>query len=184
MPDGLARLLRQPLRRRLLLEYSVGAESPAVLARRLGERVNLVSYHTGVLARHGYVELVRSERHRGVLTRFYRATVGTVIEDAQWTLLPASLRRELVLGTIGQATDEAQRAARDGGFDGAEAHLTRSPLQLDDEGRAAVAACLRRALREFETIAADCRARNGDGRAPFELVMLAFDASSALESVP
>lgn len=176
MADPLGRLLLQPLRHRLLLEYSVGEDSPARLARRLGEPVNLVSYHTGVLLRHGYLELVRTERRHGVLSRFYRATVGTVIEDAEWETLPRNVRRDLVLGALGQASEEAQRAARDGGFDAASAHLSRSPIELDAEGRAAVAACLRSAVRELQEIVGDCQARDGE-RSPFEVVLLAFESA-------
>lgn len=180
MPDTLARLLAHPLRHRLLLEYSLGPRNPAQIARVVGEPLNLVSYHTGVLVQHGFVELVRTERHRGVTTRFYRATVGTFIDDDEWAELPADLRRALVAGTLEQATGEARRAAIDGGFDHTRAHLSRSPLDLDEQGRAAVAVCLRETLAELEAIVTACRARADTGaQSPYEVVMLAFEPAGA-----
>jgi DNA-binding transcriptional ArsR family regulator len=179
MSESLGRLLAQPLRHRLLLEYSLGSQSPAEVARRLGEPLNLVSYHTGVLARHGYVALVRTERRRGALTRYYRSTVDTIIEDREWAQLPHALRRALVAGTLEQAIGEARRAAHDGGFDAARSHISRSPLELDDEACAAVAACLRAALAELEAIVAASRERAGGPRTLYEVVMLGFQADAA-----
>ncbi len=176
MSASLAQLLAQPLRHRLLLEYSLGPRSVADVARALDEPLNLVSYHTGVLARHGHLLLVRTQRRRGALTRFYQSTVSTVIHDEDWAALPHDLRRSLAKGTLEQALAETRRAALDGGFDVARAHLSRSPLELDDEGRAAVAECLRETVSELEAIVAACRARVDDGgRHPYEVVMLAFE---------
>jgi hypothetical protein len=173
----LARVLVHPLRQLLLLEYHGEPANPGQVARRLHEPLNLVSYHTGVLARHDCIELVRTERRRGAVTHFYSATVASVLEDEQWARTPPQLRRALALGTLGLASDEARRAALDGGFDAATAHLTRSPLELDDEGVLAVARCLRDAIDQLERIDAACRERSAPGRRPFEVVMLGFEPS-------
>jgi hypothetical protein len=178
MSDRLGRVLVHPLRHRLLLEYYGEPANPSQVAHRLGEPLNLVSYHTGVLARHRCVELVRTERRRGAMTRFYRSTVPPVIEDGQWESVPAQLRRALVLGTLSLAAEDARRAALDGGFDAAEAHLSRTPLELDDEAVEASARCLREALEEIADIAGACRARGSAGRRRFEIVMLGFDPGS------
>src|SRR4051812_2728172 len=100
MTDALGRMLAHPLRRRLLLEYSAGENHPGQLARVLGEPLNLVSYHTKVLAGHGFIEVVRTERRRGALTRYYRAFVTTVLEEEEWRALPDALRRSLVHGAL------------------------------------------------------------------------------------
>jgi DNA-binding transcriptional ArsR family regulator len=171
MSDHLGRLLIHPLRHRLLLEYSGEPESPAQIARRLGEPLNLVSYHTHVLLRHGYIELVRTERRRGALTRFYRATVTTALDGDQWEQLPAPIRRSLTLGSLAQATGEARRAALRGGFDDRHAHISRSPLVLDDLGLRAVADCLDAALDELTRIADSCR----EGATQYELLLLSFE---------
>jgi DNA-binding transcriptional ArsR family regulator len=181
MSDRVGRLLIHPLRHRLLLEYSRAPENPAQLARRLGEPLNLVSYHTGVLARNGLVELVRTERRRGALTHFYRSVAATVIEEEQWGALPEPLRRSLARGTLAQVTEAARQAAHAGGFDAPETHLSRSPLELDEEGVLEVARCLRETLDEVARIDAACRER-ADRRTPCEIVLMSFDPESQTAS--
>ena len=177
MSDRLGRLLTHPLRHRLLLEYTSGPDSPSRVARRLGEPLNVVSYHTGVLVRHGYLALVRTERRRGALRRTYRATIGPVIEDADWTALPEDLRRELTLAALSQVGDDARRAAHSGGFEHRAAHLTRTRLELDRQGLIEVARRLRAVDDELGEIAARSRAREGPhGEAPpYEVVVLGFE---------
>jgi DNA-binding transcriptional ArsR family regulator len=175
-PDPLGALLLHPLRHRLLLEFSRGPASPADLARRLEQPLNRVSYHTNVLVRHGYLELARTERRRGAPTRFYRATVTPDIEDAPWETLPEAVRRALTLGSLAQVAEEARQAALDGGFEVPGAHLSRTPLELDDEGASAVSDCLRATLAETMRIGAEARARGGP-RTPWHVALLGFEAT-------
>jgi hypothetical protein len=167
------RLLAHPVRHRLLLEYGSGPQSPARVAERLGERLNLVAYHTRVLARHGYVELVRTERARGALTHYYRSIAGPVIEDAEWSALPEALRRDLIAAMLDRIGEEARRAAGAGGFDHRAAHLTRLRLELDDEGVLEVSRRLRAALEEVARVAE--RAAAADEATRYRLVILGYD---------
>jgi hypothetical protein len=183
MTDSLARVLAHPLRARLLLEYQVEAVSPSQIAQRLGAPLNLVSYHTGVLVRHDCLELVRTERRRGATVHFYRSTAGTSIDDEAWARLPPPIRRTLVLGTLALAADEARRAALGGSFDVAAAHITRSFLELDDEGLIAATDSLHRALREIAQVDAASRRRAGDRRR-YEVVMLAFEDAGSAPAAP
>jgi hypothetical protein len=183
MTDRLARVLAHPLRARVLLEYELEAASPSEVAQRLGAPLNLVSYHTGVLVRHGCLELVRTARRRGATVHFYRSTAATSIEDEAWASLPAPMRRTLVLTTLSLAADEARRAALDGGFDAAAAHLTRSFLELDDEGVLAATATLRRALHEIAQVDAASRRRAG-ARRRYEVVMLGFEDAGSAPAAP
>src|SRR4051794_11203408 len=115
MPD-IGRVLSHPLRLRLLFEYREPV-NPAAIARRTGLPLNVVSYHTRVLARDRCVELVHTERRRGAVTHFYRASVEPLIEDAQWHATSLPLRRKLALHALALAIEDARRAARAGGFD-------------------------------------------------------------------
>lgn len=172
MTDRLARVLAHPLRDRVLFEYRDGPRCPSEVARRLGRPLNLVSYHTAVLARHGCLELVRTERRRGALTRFYRCTVDQAIGDGDWVHVPVALRRTLALETLGRLEAEARAAGLAGGFDGTAAHLTRTVLALDPAGVRAAREVLWRAIEELEAIAA--RSRAGDAPDRYEVAILAF----------
>jgi len=154
------------------------------VARRLGQSVSLVSYHTDVLASNGCLELVRTERRRGATEHFYRATVGPYIEDEEWRAVPPTLRRSLVLGTLGALTDEARRAALDGSFDEARAHMSRSFLELDDDAVEEVSKLLRGVLDDIEKIEAECRRRSAPDRRPYELVILHFTPTRSAPKPP
>jgi DNA-binding transcriptional ArsR family regulator len=178
MSDDVARLLAHPLRQRLLFEYDEPT-SPSKAARRLRQPVNVVSYHTDVLLRRGWIELVRTERRRGAVEHFYRSTGPRVIEDADWAKLPLRLRHAIVVGTVSGTADEARAAALEGGFDEATSHLSRSLLELDEQGVAEVAEALRRTIDEIAAIAASARERRTTARERREVVIQFFRAPPA-----
>lgn len=173
MSDDMARLLAHPLRQRLLFEYD-RPTSPSKAARRLGQPVNLVSYHTDVLLRRGWIELVRTERRRGAVEHFYRSTGTRFIEDAEWVQLPLRIRHAIVLASLTGTADAGRAAALSGGFDHGAAHLSRSWLDLDEQGLAEVAATLREVITRVEQIAQSARDRDHAGCERHELVVQFF----------
>jgi hypothetical protein len=170
-----SRLLAHALRDRLLAAYQLGPASPSDLARRTGEPLNLVSYHTGVLVRHGWLELVRTERRRGGTASVYRATAPGFIEDEEWQEIPLQRRRALIRSLVAVASEEARRAARSGGFDAGDAHISRWPVRLDETGRTEAAKLLHKLVEELASIQARSAARAGEQR-PVEVVLLSFSA--------
>jgi hypothetical protein len=178
MADRLARMHAHPLRDRVLFEYQADPMSPSEVARRLGRPVNLISYHTAVLVRHGCIELVRTEQRRGATTHFYRSTVAQTIDDEAWDGLPEALRRELVLGTLRVVAAEAHDAALAGRFDAPYAQLTRSQLALDVEGMREARDVLHAAFEALARIERESDARAGEA-AVYEVAMIAFGSGAA-----
>lgn len=169
MSERFGRALSHPLRHRLLFEYLSGPVSPGDLARRLDEPVNRVAYHTGVLAREGFIELARTERRRGALTRFYRASIAPEIDGDEWEALPLEQRRGLTLGLLELTMVEARHAVLDGGFDDRDTWVLRLPMVLDAPGAHAVGARLRSAYEELRALV------DPDARTAYEIVMLAYE---------
>jgi hypothetical protein len=177
----LARALSHPLRHRLLLEFHRGATSPSRAARRLDEPLNLVSYHTQVLLSRRCIELVDSRRARGAVEHFYRATIEPFLEDDEWLALPPGLRRALTQSTLSMIWRELRHAAMTGGFDGAGTHLSRVPLELDDEARDELNGRLRALIDDAGRIQAESSARSGP-TSRVELVVLHFGLASPPEA--
>jgi hypothetical protein len=177
MGDKLARMLAHPLRQRLLFEYQCEPTTPARIAQRLDRPVNLISYHTRVLAAHGCLTPVRTERRRGALEHFYRSTVGHIVEDDHWEESPTAMRRALVLGTLRALEEEARDAALVGGFDAQGMVLARAPVELDDEGIRAVSGVLRRTYDEIQRIVDERRGQ--PGLRGVEVALLAFERRAA-----
>jgi DNA-binding transcriptional ArsR family regulator len=74
--EALLRILRHPLRKRLLRLYveEEGMLSPKELAGLTEKPLSSVAYHVRVLAQHGAVEIVAEQRRRGSVEHFYEAT--------------------------------------------------------------------------------------------------------------
>jgi len=157
-----AHALANPLRHKLLLEYHSAETSPSRAAKRLGAPVNLAAYHTGVLQREGLIELVRTEQVRGAREKYYRATVEPWIEDAEWALLPLSIRHKLTQTLLLMLWSEVRRAGMAGGFDAQETHLSRTPLEVDDQGLHELNSALKNLLETAVRIQQDSRARGGE----------------------
>src|SRR6195952_3388156 len=126
----IAKALAHPLRARILQRLGERVASPGDLAVELGAPLGVVSYHVRMLREYECVELVRTEPRRGALQHFYRATARPQLQEDQWRNLPASLRRELSGGTIGELVDDLAQSADAGALDDPELVLTRLPLEL------------------------------------------------------
>jgi hypothetical protein len=173
----LARLIQHPLRQRLLFKYAETVTSPSAVAADLGERLNLVSYHTKVLHEAGCIELVRTRRRRGATEHFYRALVMSEIDDVTWERLPTGLRRALVRLTLDATRREAADALARAGMDAASAHVSRSYFLLDMQGRSELARLLQATVARAGEIERASRGRGGVG-VPWELVVLSFERAS------
>jgi hypothetical protein len=85
-----------------------------------------------VLRDAGCVELVRTEPRRGAIEHFYRASARPILDDAQWSQLPISVRRALFGQTLRELWDDVLASANTVGFDDPQAHVSRTWFQLDE----------------------------------------------------
>jgi DNA-binding transcriptional ArsR family regulator len=176
--ETMARMVAHPLRSLLLFKYTECVTSPSAIAKELGERLNVVSHHTRVLRDAGVIELVREESRRGATVHFYRATLASEIDDADWERLPISLRRLLVRRMIDGAMSDAADALPRGGMDVSTTHMSRSYLYLDEHGRSELASVLRGAFVQARDIDTASRARKNDDTVPYALVVMSFERAS------
>jgi DNA-binding transcriptional ArsR family regulator len=151
-----------PLRWRMLEALNEGEASPAQLARRFGEPVNLVAYHMGILAKAGGVEMVRTEPRRGSTEHYYRATMRPYFADREWARLPTQTRRTLMAVEAKRIVNDIRAAAAGTGLDHPKAHVSWSPLELDREGYDEVATLLGGVLEQLHDIQARAAVRQAD----------------------
>jgi DNA-binding transcriptional ArsR family regulator len=144
----IAKALAHPLRQRILLELERGVASPNEVSQALNEPLNLVAYHMRILREAKCVELVSRRQVRGAIEHFYRPTSRTLLDDVSFSKLPLALRRRLVGQTLEQIWNDARSAAEVNGFDDREVHVSRTLLDLDDEGYADMVALLSETLEK------------------------------------
>jgi DNA-binding transcriptional ArsR family regulator len=87
--------LAHPIRVRILEETESEAVSPSEIAVAIGEPLGVVAYHFRVLHNVGLIELAATERRRGSIQSFYRAT------GSGWSELATTLR-----GMVGESSDD------------------------------------------------------------------------------
>lgn len=140
--------------------------SPKEVAAELGASLGVVSYHVRMLCSAGFLELVGTQLRRGATEHYYRAVGRPVVTSEAWERMPEILKEEMVGATLAKVSAQVNAAARTGEFQRSDAHLTRSPLVLDERAFAQVAGKLDGLLADLERIgaAAERRLKRRDHR--------------------
>jgi hypothetical protein len=147
----------------ILLERTA---SPRQVAEEIGERLNNVTYHLNQLRKLGCVELVRTEAVRGgrVVEHFYRATQRLYIDDAAWQSLGEKEHFNIAAVTLRMISQDITNSMCAGTFfAGGHAHLTRSPMTVDEEGWREVTGVIEGALEELFQVEARVAERTANG---------------------
>ncbi len=182
----LIKALAHPLRVRILsiLETREMA-SPNEMAEELGVSLGVMSYHVRRLHALGFLELVKRTPRRGAIEHHYRAKARPQVTDEGWAETPSIVKRAMVGASLQQISSYVNAAAGQGGFDRADAHLTRNVVTLDEQGRSELAKAMGAWLAAIDEIEAESAARidagaDGESVKASGVVMMAFEA----EGVP
>lgn len=185
----LAKALAHPLRTRLLAALEGRTASPSELADELGASLGVVSYHVRRLQALGFLKLVKRVPKRGAVEHYYTAKTRPRITDAAWAKAPALVKEATIKAALDQIGGYVTLAAATGGFNAAEAHLTRSPVTVDDKGFAALARELEAMTGRIQKIEADSRVRldraaSGTARNTSVVLMLFDSPAETTEPTP
>ncbi len=174
------RALGHPLRVRILAILEERTASAVEISRMLHADIGVVAYHVRKLHQLGLIELEKETRVRGAIQRHYRAYERPRISTEAWRDAPPVAKQALIDATLQQIYDYGRASNAAGGFDRADAHITRSPLRLDRAGWERLATSLMRVLEDVAEIEQDVRDREAKGEAgeleDVGLVMMLFQA--------
>ncbi|MEA2372178.1 MAG: hypothetical protein QOH12_2572 [Solirubrobacteraceae bacterium] len=126
--------LAHPLRVQILAALEDRVASPNELAQELQADLGSVSYHVRRLAHLGFLKQVDQIPRRGAIEHYYTAIAGPRITDNAWATVPTIVKRAMIGATIENVGRLVTAAAGTGGFDVADAHLTRTPVVVDKQG--------------------------------------------------
>lgn len=152
-----ARAIRHPLRARILAILDERTASAVEISRELRAELGVVAYHVRTLHRLELIELVRETPVRGAVQRHFRARERAT-PPRPGSAAPAG-KQSLVAATLEEIVGQARSSNASGGFDRAEARLSRARLRLDRQGWEQLADVLRRVLREVGEIEGEAAAR-------------------------
>jgi DNA-binding transcriptional ArsR family regulator len=169
-----------PIRAHILNILGEGPSSPARMQRRMdGVHLNLVCHHIKVLREADLIELIDVKMHGGRKEHIYRAVQETQLFDLEeWLAVDEKYRQPLVTTILEQISEDTGRSLVEGKFNlYPDAHVSRSPIELDDEGWQEVVKVLETALEGV----LDAHARSGERtrlsgglRTPARVVMMQY----------
>jgi DNA-binding transcriptional ArsR family regulator len=177
-----AKALAHPLRTRILGSLEGRTASPSELALELDAPLGVVSYHVRRLTALGFVKLVRRVPRRGAVEHYYTATSRPRITDQAWASVPALVKQATIAAALHEVGASVSSAAAVGGFDAPEAHLTRSPVRIDERGWRELAGELDGLTDRIARIESESAKRlagaDGDGGSPREasVVLMLFES--------
>ena len=172
--------MSHPLRVRILALLDERTASPVELAGWLDATLGVVAYHVRTLERMGLIELVRETRVRGAVEHHYRSKERPRVSDEAWASA-GPVAKQAEVGAVLQTVDDYARAsAAAGGFDRAEAHLTRTSLRLDARGWQAAARACEKLLTELGRVQEASAKRltkdsEAEGASDAALVLMLFE---------
>jgi DNA-binding transcriptional ArsR family regulator len=179
----LVKALAHPLRVRILSILDQRVASPSELAQEIGAPLGNVSYHVRILASLGLARLVKETPRRGSVEHHYTAVARPHITNEAWAAVPDIVKRAMVGATLQQAGAYVNAAAQEGGFDRAEAHISRTPVRVDKEGWELLSKEIDVFLAKVAEIEEGSAARAAEGGEATEdavLLMMLFESAPQL----
>ena len=173
--------LSHPLRVRILAMLQERTASPSQLSEWLGATLGTTAYHVRSLHQLGLIELADETRVRGAIEHHYRAGKRPMVSEDAWAQAPP-IAKQAALGSALQTINEyASKSAAEGGFDRAEAHLSRTAIKLDAKGWEQLNKACLKFVEQVEKIDAASKERtqkrpHDDVVGDAQVVLLAFEA--------
>lgn len=180
--EQLVKALSHSVRVQILSLMTDGEWSPNMLHKELGVGLSQISYHVKVLKDFKLIELTKTEPRRGAVEHFYTATTRVIIPEDVAAALPKAARMETLRRILMLAGKDMTKALETGAFyDRPDFHATRTPMVLDEKGRAKLHAKLDEVLEtaiKAEEESLKRIAEDGTQSIPTRLVIFGFSAAN------
>jgi DNA-binding transcriptional ArsR family regulator len=156
----LATIVGHPLRVHCIALLTERTASPKELASELGVELTNLSYHVRALHQMGAIELVGERPVRGATEHFYRAIERPYLDDEDYKAMTPAERIDFARGVTQLGIADLQRSIDSGALgERYDHHVSRFPLQVDEEGWAELRDTYSEALDKTYDIEARCAER-------------------------
>ncbi len=128
-------VIAHPIRARALTILGDREASPVEIGRELGIGASHVAYHVRLLLKEGLIELTEETPRRGSMEHRYRGIRPDEFSDEEYAALTAEQRNDHSRDIFCFATADASCAFSAGSFgDRPDHHISRMPMEVDEEG--------------------------------------------------
>lgn len=159
--DRLTVALSHETRECALAMCAIRPTSTKEIADALETTVSAVWYHVDKLKELGCIKEVSSRPRRGARERFYVATSAFYFDSDAWKALSPPERLVTSLKILRLIANDVDKAVRADTIAATDRHLSRTIIDLDDEGQDEVYEVLADALERLLDIRERCDARKG-----------------------
>lgn len=139
-------------RAQILILLNERVASRPEICKELGASFNKVRHEMEVLKKTEppLIELVYEKPVRGTVEKFYKATTLAYVGPSEWPAVPTAVKSGMRGSLLDILVDDAVASVRDGTFDSLKgAHMSWTPMILDEQGWKELVAILFRALEEL-----------------------------------
>lgn len=148
------------MRVQLLTIFNERASSVTGIARELGVEPGELQYDVEVLRKLGRIEVVEEKKRRGAVEVFYKATERAHLDGLEWAIVPDPLKGGLRASLLKSIIDDATIAIVEDTYDSLdEAHMSWTPIIVDEIGWERLTEVLREALEEVLEVSRDSAER-------------------------
>jgi hypothetical protein len=154
--------MHNELRAQILILLNERVASRPEICKELGATFDAVRYEMEVLkkTKPPLIELVHEKPVRGTVEKFYRATTKAYLDPSEWPGVPNAVKAGMRGSLLGILVDDAVAAVKDGTYDSLEsAHMSWTPMILDELGWEEIVEILFRAMQEAIKVKEDSAER-------------------------
>jgi hypothetical protein len=139
--------LANSMRVQILTILNERANSTTRIATELGVDYGDVAYEIEVLRDLGRIEVVDEVKRRGAVEIFYKATARAHLDKYEWPVVPDSVKGGMRASLLQSIMDDAIVAIYEKTYDSVDvAHMSWTPMILDEEGWEELVVVLHKAL--------------------------------------
>ncbi len=178
---GVAVVVKNPLRVHIIAVAFQRPISPSEFAREFDCPRWSASYHFKELARHGFLELVKTIPVRGATKHMYRATKRAYISSQDWRLVAPTVQPGIAGAALRDLTNRVSEALELGTFCARpDAYLLWDPLTLDEQAWGELVEMMAWTYDETKRLEAETVERRTKGKAeqcfPATFIIAGFES--------
>lgn len=126
--------LSHDVREHALKVFSERPASTKEVADELRRSISAVWYHVNRLRELNAIEEVKVEQRRGAHERFYVATADFFFDAEAWAKVPKKNRLAITMRILRLISSDLNEALRAGTVDATDHHISRTLIDLDEDG--------------------------------------------------
>jgi DNA-binding transcriptional ArsR family regulator len=167
----LVHVLRHPVRVQALTILTERTASPKEISDELLEPLGTVAHHVRELQKLGLIELVREEPRRGAVEHYFRGKRRPLLSTEEWDELSLKDREQFSILILQLTLTDAAKALNAGTLDArTDRHLSRIPLELDEQGWREITEIQNTALTAILKAQAEATARLGESAGSSDVI--------------